>query len=113
MKKLALIFALSLGSLTAVQAQNSVAAQKEQSAYEAVANKETDKLDKLVNLSAEQRQKIYNINLALAQRTAIIEESENIDKTALFSEVEKYRSEMYLQTLTPEQAVTYKKTAAK
>ena len=100
---------LLIGAAGSVQAQPSAATQGDKSELTVIATKETDKLDRLVKLTPEQRTKIYNINLSLAQRTTILEKSDNADKSTLERELETYREEMYHQTLTPEQAATYMK----
>ena len=116
MKKLVLVFTLFIAAGISAQAQEmkvktdgqKVKIKGEVGNYEAVANRETEKLDKLVNLTAEQKTAINSINLSLARRSEIVNANNADNKQELLQQLENARTNMYMQKLTDEQAAKYK-----
>jgi hypothetical protein len=123
MKKIALVFTLFMGVVFSSQAQDqkvkvdakdqtvkvkTSGTKTETISYEAVADKETEKLDKIVKLTPEQRTAINSINLSLARRQEIVNTNSAPNKQELLQQLENARMNMYLQKLTDEQAAKYK-----
>jgi hypothetical protein len=119
MKKFALIFTLFIGVAVVTQGQDqkvkvkvkgSPTTRSEAGNYDAVANAETDKLDKIVILTPDQRAAINSINVSLARRAEIINANNPANKAELLTQLENARTNMYMQKLTDEQKLKYKAT---
>lgn len=112
MRKIAFALALLFGIINGAQAQNKSAAVSTDKplSIEAVAQHETDKLDKVVRLTPEQKRQIQDLNLSLAKRVELVESSKIENKEVVMRQIEDNRVKMYLQVLTDNQAALYKKS---
>jgi hypothetical protein len=121
MKKLSLLLALFVTTVTTVNAQDKKAGTATATAAvnadvkptEAIARKQTDEMDRLVGLSDVQRQDIYNMNLTIAHRAATIKASNSPDKEKVLKEIENFRISTLMQKLNDEQVAKYKAAEAK
>ena len=119
MRKLPLILALFMAASATVNAQDNksksaatATVKAEANATEMTARRQTDALDKIVNLSDSQRETIYNMNLTLAHRTQIINNSEASDKARALKDIETFRETSMMQHLNEEQRAKYRAATA-
>ena len=120
MKKLVLVFTLFIGAVSFAQAQDkktttttTSTTRTETRSYEAVAARETDKLDKIVKLTPDQKTAINSINLSLARRAEMVNANGGENKQELLTQLENARVNMYMQKLTDEQAAKFKASTSK